>query len=57
METSWMGRCLSGILSRWTVLALMTIATLWGIHHRLTDLDHTAHTADHVAVIPSTSIR
>jgi hypothetical protein len=57
MEDTLTGRCLSRIISRWTVVVLMTVGVLWGIHHRLTDLERMARTPAHIAVIPSTTIR
>jgi hypothetical protein len=58
METSFAGRCISRLLSRWTVIVVMTLVTLWGIHQRIATLEHgTTHTINHIAVIPSASIR
>jgi hypothetical protein len=50
MEESSMGRVASRILSRWTLLLIVTVAVIWGIHSRLDRVG-----VERVTVVPSTS--
>jgi hypothetical protein len=54
MEETYMGRAFSALISRWTLLLVVTFGVLLGIHHRL---DQIGQSATHVAIVPSTSIR